>query len=78
MSFGFIVKEEKWISGEEGELDTREIHDVKLFDVSPVTFPAYEGTDIAVRSYKAYRESMETVKDKLKLKARALKIKAGI
>lgn len=36
----------------EGErlIEEREILDVDLFDVSPVTYPAYEGTDVALRS----------------------------
>lgn len=31
-------------------LEDRELLDVDLFDVSPVTYPAYSGTDVAVRS----------------------------
>lgn len=36
----------------EGErlVEKREILDVDLYDVSPVTYPAYEGTDVALRS----------------------------
>lgn len=79
MSIAFQVTEEAWKEGEEGELDTREIRDVKLYDVSPVTFPAYEGTDIAVRSWKAYRKNTkDTVTNKRKAKARLRKHQADI
>lgn len=47
MSFGFLVIEDRW--GTEDGGDIRELHKVKLFDVSPVTFPAYPQTDVGVR-----------------------------
>jgi uncharacterized protein len=46
-SFAFVPKRTVWVE-EEGQ-DVREIHDLDLFDISPVTFPAYEGTDAGVR-----------------------------
>ena len=52
MSIGFIVEEDKW-STEKG-MDTREIRKVQLFDVSPVTFPAYTATDVGVRAMEEY------------------------
>lgn len=48
MSFGFIVEKEAW-TVEDGQ-DIRTLERVKLFDVSPVTFPAYLETDVGVRS----------------------------
>jgi len=59
MSFAFQVQEEEWIRGEKNKTDLRKIKKVRLFDVSPVTFPAYEGTDIAIRSHKAWREEID-------------------
>ncbi len=58
MSFGFRVKAggQEW--SEEGEEVIRTLTDVALFDVSPVTFPAYQETDVAVRSLAAYREDI--------------------
>jgi HK97 family phage prohead protease len=53
MSFGFTVTEDKWSSGD--GIDTRELIEVKLFDVSPVTFPAYPETDVGVRSHERYK-----------------------
>ena len=47
MSFGFLVLEDRW--GHEDGMDIRELRKVKLFDVSPVTFPAYPQTDVGIR-----------------------------
>lgn len=59
MSFAFQVLEEEWINGENKKPDLRKIKKVRLFDVSPVTFPAYEGTDIAIRSHKAWKDGID-------------------
>jgi len=59
MSFAFQVLEEEWINGEGKKLDLRKIKKARLFDVSPVTFPAYEGTDIAIRSHEAWRKDID-------------------
>lgn len=59
MSFAFSVMEEEWIRGEGKELDLRKIKRAKLYDVSPVTYPAYEGTDIAIRSHDGWLKSLE-------------------
>lgn len=50
MSFGFRVPKgkDKW-AREDGVL-TRRIFEVALIEVSPVTFPAYQATDIVARS----------------------------
>ena len=59
MSFGFICEKDSWAS-EEGQ-DIRTLERVRLFDVSPVTFPAYLDTDVGVRSamdsYKAHKDN---------------------
>lgn len=54
MSFGFTVEEDEW-RYEDG-YDVRELKKVKLFDVSPVTFPAYTATDVGVRGMESYNE----------------------
>ncbi len=48
MSFGFQALREDW----EGDMNNpvRVLKEVRLFDVSPVTFPAYPATDVSVRS----------------------------
>ena len=49
MSFAFIAVEEKWIEKKD-ELTLREVIDVDLFDVSPVTYAQYKGTSVGLRS----------------------------
>ncbi len=48
MSFGFRTIRDEWISAKEKVIRT--LVEVKLFDVSPVTFPAYPQTSAQVRS----------------------------
>jgi HK97 family phage prohead protease len=48
MSFGFQTIEDHWDETEGGYVRT--LLKVKLFDVSPVTYPAYTETSVAVRS----------------------------
>ena len=50
MSFGFEVIQEVVTRGRDGEMDLREITEIKLYEVSPVTFPAYSDTEIALRA----------------------------
>lgn len=57
MSFGFEIKEEEWITlddddpdkGKVVEPELRVIKRVKLWEVSPVTFPAYTDTEAGLR-----------------------------
>lgn len=51
-SFGFTTVKDKW--SQDGDVLTRELIEVKLFDVSPVTFPAYSQTEVSVRSLLDY------------------------
>lgn len=54
MSFGFRTKKDSW-DEVDGEV-VRTLLEVELFDVSPVTFPAYPQTEIAKRSMAAWNE----------------------
>lgn len=57
MSFGFRVKEDEWEQGIGDNPDIRTLLAVELFDVSPVTFPAYPQTDVGLRSnFDIHRE----------------------
>ena len=47
-SFGFRVMKQSW--AEVGDVVYRVIEDVDLYDVGPVTFPAYKGASTAVRA----------------------------
>lgn len=51
-SFGFIVEEDDWDEREvkKGKLPLRTIKKASLFDVSPVTYPAYPQTSVSARS----------------------------
>lgn len=56
MSIGFSVRSEDQDWGEETDGQVvRTLKRVRLFDVSPVTYPAYPQTDVAVRALEAYR-----------------------
>jgi uncharacterized protein len=60
MSFAFVPKKTKWtFSQERGQLDHCEILDVDLYDISPVTYPAYEDTTVGLRSAteEAYKQA---------------------
>ena len=48
MSFGFKTLEDTWSEDEDGML-IRTLKKLKLFEVSPVTFPAYTATSVALR-----------------------------
>ncbi|MFF6925840.1 HK97 family phage prohead protease [Streptomyces californicus] len=57
MSFGFQVVKDDWqtvdvetVNGDTAEAELRIIREVRLFEVSAVTFPAYEDTDAGLRS----------------------------
>ena len=52
MSFGFYARRDRWQQDEEGNT-LRELLDVELYDVSPVTYPAYPQTSVAVRAMRA-------------------------
>jgi HK97 family phage prohead protease len=56
MSFGFRTVKDSW-KDENGKV-TRELLEVDVFDVSPVTFPAYPTTEIALRSLDAFKASI--------------------
>lgn len=54
-SFGFTVAEDKWV--EEGGVVTRTIKKVaRLYDVSPVTYPAYPDTAVALRGLQEFQK----------------------
>lgn len=48
MSFAFRPVVEEW--DDSGDTPLRTLKEVKLFDVSPVTYPAYPTTDVAARA----------------------------
>ena len=85
MSFMFVVDGEKW-EEEESEHPKRTITDIeKVFEVSAVTFPAYEQTSISARgladaleSAKASLESVRAEKRAIEDKKKRIKILSQI
>lgn len=53
MSFMFDIVSEQWTyaSDSESGMDERTIHEVRLYEAGPVVFPAYEQTDVGIRSH---------------------------
>jgi len=86
MSFGFETKAHRWEGEYPGEIRT--LMEVKLFDVSPVTFAAYSDTEVALRSLEEYRKARESPNKEgneadnpligLDIKRRRLNIKAKL
>lgn len=82
MSFGFVTLKDSWeYDRKKPERDVvRTLQEVRLFDVSPVTYPAYPQTSVKVRDYlsnlnkpdeqgplKPADESLEIYKRKIEL-----------
>lgn len=61
MSFGFSVREggQEWFEDDDGQA-IRTLTNLRLFDVSPVTYPAYPQTDVAARSLQEFRSAHDT------------------
>ena len=57
-SFGFSIKEDVWEKGDDGRDVRKIVRCGRLFDVSPVGFPAYESTSttIAKRSFESQKK----------------------
>lgn len=74
-SFGFIPKETVFRDVEDGD-DVREIVDVDVRDVGPVTFPAYESTTASLRSeYDSWKGRDARV---AAINARVINTRAGV
>lgn len=57
MSFAFWPETQEW--DESGEIPVRTIKKASLHDVSIVTTPAYDGTEIGLRSLEAFRKEQK-------------------
>jgi hypothetical protein len=75
-SFAFEVSEQKWVFDEADDRnDLRTILKVsKLWDVSPVTFPAYEDTEVAKRSRPAKSEKPVFAESEVNARMRMLEL----
>jgi len=64
-SFAFTIAEEEWVMGRDNEPDVRVIKKVeRLYDVSPVTYPAYQDTSVGERSLNSAKEELSNTKEK--------------
>lgn len=77
MSFGFQVTDEDWSKRDDGT-PLRTIKDVTLFDVSVVTFPAYAGTDVALRAMNPPHGPHATDRPRVTARGQAALIRARI
>lgn len=59
MSFGFRTIKDEWENADSKE-KLRSLVEVQLYDISPVTFPAYPETSVAVRELRALDQSKPT------------------
>jgi len=66
MSFGFITKVDEWDSSDENNV-IRTLVEVQLWDVSPVTYPAYPKTEIGVNAKDIFNEFQTKQKQELEL-----------
>lgn len=64
MSFAFVVDQDSWETDEINKEETRRIKHINLIrDVSPVDFPAYDGTSISARSKNMIEELEKKERD---------------
>lgn len=82
-SFAFSVDGEKWEKDDKGKREIRTLTSVRLYDVGPVTYPAYgattagmraiDGIDEARLSYQRHQE-LERYQEAARVKARMIEI----
>jgi len=72
MSFAFKSQRQEW--DQTGDMPKRTITDLRLYDVAIVTTPAYEGTEIGLRSLEAHRQQNKPsqASRRLRMKARLI------
>ncbi len=63
-SFGFIVAEDEWRERKDGMVERTITKFERLFDISPVTFPAYPDTAVATRSLQTFVAALKDETDK--------------
>ena len=87
-SFGFTVKADEW-KEIDGKTPIRTITEIgELFDVSPVTFPAYPDTSVALRSLERIKQdaairaqealAIQAKDEQANLDINLMKIKGGL
>jgi len=75
MSFGFRTISDKWEKRDKE--DIRTLLEVELFDISPVTFPAYPDTEVGLRSLENFKKTIDPLIDSQKNQSNPL-IRTGL
>ena len=75
MSFGFTTIADAW-RFEKDKTSERTLVEVRLWEVSPVTFPAYPDTSIAARSMDHEKKSVFGWRESLDLRRRSLDLES--
>ena len=73
MSIGFVVEDDEWRT--ENGMDVRELRKVKLFDVSPVTFPEGYKAEQRRQSEEAEQAAAKKAKERARLARMQTKFK---
>lgn len=58
-SFGFSIAEDDWEEEEDGIVIRTILKVKRLYDVSPVTYPAYQAADSSIRSLEGFQSQKE-------------------
>jgi len=66
-SFAFTVTEDDWKYNEDGTVERTILKVGELYDVGPVTYPAYPDTSVAARSLDAFKDHVEFEKKSLEV-----------
>ena len=69
MSFAFVATRQTW--DDSGDMPKRMIQDLQLYDVSIVNTPAYDGTEIGLRSLQQYRDEQNKTQAIRRLRMKA-------
>lgn len=79
-SFAFTIKEQMWSDSEKyGQMGKRTIRVIEdLYDVSPVTYPAYADTEADARSVVALRDQEREIEEAKRSQAAADVIKLAL
>lgn len=76
MSFAFFPEIEEW--DDSGDIPVRTIRKAALRDVSIVTFPAYDGTEIALRSLQDHLATTRRQNNKHAQRLRSMRMNLGL
>jgi len=73
MSFGFIPGKDEWSRGPGGRQIRTHTSVKRLLDVSPVAYPAYEGTEVFLRARTFHQQPPKTLRGQL-IRLRAVQL----